>query len=88
MRKAFVAVALVLAGCATTTGVQPGPDGSFTITRLGNSLLATTADLKSQAMQAAATHCGATGKRVRVIYAREIPAVGSYPRAEVSFACQ
>ena len=89
MRVLFLAcVAAVVAGCAGTTGVHPGPDGTFTITRLGSSLLATTGDLKAQAMQAAVDHCSASGRQVRVIAAKEVAAVGSYPRAEIAFACR
>jgi len=88
MKILILAVAVTLAGCATKPGVVQAPDGTFTAMRRGNGLADPTGPLRIQATKDAEDYCLARGKPVRILRSREIPSIGHWPEAEVSFVCE
>lgn len=93
MKKYTLATAvLALAACSTpTTGVIPRGEGMMTITRQGNGFWVTPDSLKVAAIQDGEAYCkGATGKGIKVIHTKEIPAgaLGRWPESEVLFRCE
>ena len=88
MKTLLLAVALTLVGCATSPGVVPAPDGTLTAMRRGTGLSASTGLLRLQALKDADDFCAARRTRANVIRSRELPAIGQWPEAEVSFICE
>lgn len=79
-----------LAGCAVpTTGIQPLPEGLHKVAHQGNGAWVTTESLKLAATKEAQGYCAKSGKTVRVIDVKQIPArpLGGWPEAEVLFKC-
>jgi hypothetical protein len=81
------AVSFAIVGCAATGNVVSSPDGTFTTMRRGDTFAASTSPLRVQALKDADAYCAARGRKANVIHAREIPAIGHWPEAEVSFTC-
>jgi len=81
---------LLLAGCATNSGIVPAGDGNYTVMRQGSVFWVTTDKLKNLALNEAADYCESKKKTLKVIYDKEIPAgaFGRWPEAEVLFTCQ
>lgn len=82
---------IVVYGCAVpTTGVVTRGEGMSTITRQGNGFWVTTESLKVAAIQEADTYCQLSGRRVKVIHTKEIPAgaLGRWPESEILFRCE
>lgn len=92
MKKYLLIAAIVsLAGCATpTTGVTPLSDGLYKVAHQGSGAWVTTDNLKTEATKEANTYCSKTGKQVRVVDVKQIPAraFGGWPEAEVLFKCE
>jgi hypothetical protein len=88
MKTVLLAFAVTLAGCATSPGVVPASDGTLTAMRRGTELSASTGPLRVQALKDADDYCSARRKRANVIHSREIPAIGHWPEAQVSFVCE
>jgi len=82
-----LAVVVILAACATKPGVVQSPDGTFTAMRRGTGLADPTGPLRIQAQKDAEAYCQARGKPVRVLRSREIPSIGRWPEAEITFVC-
>ena len=83
--------AIFLAGCAVpTTGVVPRAEGMNTITRQGNSFMVQTLSLTAEATQEGEAYCARTGKKIKVVHVKEIPAgvLGRWPESEVLFRCE
>ena len=83
----LLALSVAAAGCAATANVVPSTDGTLTAMRRGKALYDSTAPLRLQALKDADDYCAARGKKANVIRSREIPAVGQWPEAHVSFSC-
>jgi hypothetical protein len=80
---------LVLAGCATKSGVvSDGPD-TYLVTRQGATNFANLDNLKAEALQEATEYCLSQNKNIRVVKTSESPhhIGGNYPRAAVQFMC-
>lgn len=80
-----------LGGCAVpTTGVVPRGEGLHTVTRQGEGFWITPDALKAAAIQEADAYCHQSGKQVKVIHTKEIPAgaLGRWPESEVLFLCE
>lgn len=81
----------LLGGCAVpTTGVVPRGEGLHTVTRQGEGFWVTTDTLKNAAIQEADTYCRQSGKLIKVVHTKEIPAgpLGRWPESEVLFKCE
>ena len=90
MRLAILAAAL-LAGCAVpTTGPIPRNEGMYTITKQGDGFWVQPATLTTGALREAESHCNRSGKRVKVVHTKEIPAgaFARWPESEVLYRCE
>lgn len=86
----FVTVAF-LSACATpTTGVIPRGEGLHTVTRQGEGFWVTPDSLKAAAILEADAYCKTSGKTVKIVHTKEIPAgvLGRWPESEILFKCE
>lgn len=86
-----VSTVLLLSACATpTTGVVPRGEGLHTVTRQGEGFWVTPDALKAAAILDADAYCKNSGKSVKVVHTKEIPAgpLGRWPESEVLFRCE
>jgi len=88
MKLLLLVVASTLAGCAASPGIVATPDGKLSVMRRGADLSASTSLLKLQALKDADGYCAARQKKANVLDAREIPSVGHWPEAYVTFICE
>ena len=90
MNRWFLLGLIVLAGCASNSGVVPiGPD-TFMISRQAATGFPGLGTLKADAFKEANQYCIGQGKQIRVVNTTETapPYVfGNYPRAEIEFMC-
>jgi len=86
----WIAAAVLLAACATQSGIVPAGDGMFTVSRQGNAAWVPTAELKDLALKEASDYCSSKQKAFKVLHTKEIPAkpFGGWPEAEGLFSCQ
>ena len=86
-----ILIMLGLGGCAVpTTGVVPRGEGLFTVTRQGEGFWVTPDSLTVAAIKEADAYCKQSGKGVKVVHSKEIPAgaFGRWPESEVLFKCE
>lgn len=90
MRHCIIVAALILAGCASNSGVvQMGPNSYF-VSRQAATGLSGLGSLKAEAMAEAGQHCTAQGKTVDITDENDTkpPYIfGRYPRTEIRFRC-
>ena len=90
MKRLFCASILVLAGCASNSGVVPmGPD-TYMVSRQAPTGFSGAGSLKAEALQEANQHCVSQRKELLVVNTNEAQPpfiLGNYPRAEVQFKC-
>jgi len=90
MNRWFLLGLIVLAGCASNSGVVPiGPD-TFMISRQAATGFPGLGTLKADAFKEANQYCIGQGKHIRVVNTTETapPYIfGNYPRAEIEFMC-
>lgn len=87
---AACSAALLLAGCASNSGVVPGGQGTYSITAQAATGFGGLGDLKADALRTAAAHCAGSSKDFEVIEMRETKppyALGNYPRIDLRFRC-
>ncbi len=90
MRLAFLLPALLLAGCASNSGVVPMGNDTYMVSRQAASGFSGMGTLKADAMREAYTQCQKTGKRVEVIEtidAKPPYIFGNFPKTEIRFMC-
>lgn len=89
MKKTALAC-LVLAGCATNSGVVPiGPD-SYLVSRQAGTGAGGLGTLKVEAIQEANQFCAKSGKIAQITSSSENSGpfiLGNFPKAEVWFTC-
>ena len=93
MKRLALSLTLIalLSACATpTTGVVPRGEGLHTVTRQGEGFWVTPDTLKTLAIKEADSFCKQSGKSVKVVHTKEIPAgaFGRWPESEVLFKCE
>jgi uncharacterized lipoprotein YajG len=91
MKKLFLLMIalLVLAGCATKSGVvSAGPD-TYLVTRQAKTNFANLDNLKADALQEATEYCLSQNKNIRVVKTSVSPPniFGNLPGAAVQFMC-
>lgn len=90
MRVSLTLSMIVLAGCASNSGVVPiGPD-TYMVSRQAATGFSGTGTLKAEAFQEANQYCLQQSKFVRVVNTSESTPpylAGNFPRAEVQFMC-
>ena len=87
--KKNVLVALVLAGCATTSEIQPYGKGAYIVSASGDSsmLSNTPADMRIHAARAANEFCAKQGKTMMPVESSERAVVGA-AGASLVFRCE
>jgi hypothetical protein len=86
----FLAVVLLIAGCASSSGVVPMDRGMLSITKQQGSGFPGLGNLKSEVFQEAAAHCALQRRDFEVVDYSEtkLPYIlGNYPRVDLSFRC-
>lgn len=85
--KTFLLTALIVTGCAHSSGVIPmGPDTYF-ISRVAGGMNAGEATLKVEAFKEAGAYCTDQGKQLHIESASESQHGMAAPKAEVQFRC-
>jgi hypothetical protein len=83
-------LALLLGGCATSTGVTPIGEDTYLITRSGAGFWTATATVKAEAYKDATQYCVSLGKKFQVVHVSEHAMSGrpgDFPGAEIQFMC-
>jgi hypothetical protein len=88
MKIAVLAVVLVLAGCASSTGVVPAGKDQFMISREDNGPAASLGTIKAKVFQEAGTFCSGQGKAMQIIKETDVPrSFGQFPQTSLQFTC-
>lgn len=83
----FPLVALVGA-CASSTGVIPMGENTFSVMRHDNGPMSSLGEIKAAAYRDATAHCGAMNKKPDVVRTQDTPrSFGQFPQVEVVFRC-
>lgn len=86
----LVALCLVLAACASNTGVVAMGNDKYMIAKQQATGFPGLGNLKAEIITAASQHCAGLGKDLNVISQQETQppyVLGNYPRAEIQFEC-
>ncbi len=84
----LLSATIILTACATRPGVTVAPDGTLVALQRGIQLEDATGPLRLKALKDADAYCAARGKPAKVLRSREIPSIGHWPEAEVTFVCE
>lgn len=90
MKKAIPLVSLILAGCASNSGIIPIGTDTYMVTRQAATGFSGSGTLKAEAFQEANAYCRTQGRSLQVVNTIEAqpPFVfGNFPKAEVQFMC-
>lgn len=88
MKRAMVPALVLLAGCASTTGVIPTGSDSYMIAREDNTPAASLGNIKAQAFKDAAAFCAGRGRSLKTISASDTPrSLGQFPQTTLHFTC-
>lgn len=90
MKMVYFSLAILLAGCASNSGVIPiGPD-TFMVSRQAATGFSGSGTLKAEAFQEANQYCLSQHKKLQVVNTTEAQPpfiLGNFPKAEVQFMC-
>lgn len=90
MTLIYLAIVILVTGCASNSGVVPiGPD-TFMVSRQAATGFSGSGTLKAEAFQEANQYCLSQKKRLQVVRTAEAQppyVLGNFPRAEVEFMC-
>lgn len=90
MNKFFIVTAMVLAGCASNSGIIPIGKDTYMVSRQAATGFSGSGTLKAEAFQEASAYCANQGKSLQVVSTQEAQPpflLGNYPKAEVQFMC-
>ena len=90
MKKLLIAPIIVLAGCASNSGVVPIGQDTFMVSRQAATGFSGSSDLKAKAFQEANQYCSSQNKSLQVVNTTEAQppyVLGNFPKAEVQFMC-
>jgi hypothetical protein len=90
MRMIFAGAMLLIAGCATNSGVVSISPDTYVVSRQAATGFAGMGSLRVEALQEASAACTKQGRAMRVVSERETAppyVLGNYPRIDVTFAC-
>lgn len=84
----FAVFTIVLASCATSTGVVPMGQGTYSTTIEHRGFGASMGDAKVIALNEAATFCKDKGGDFQVLNQTDVPrAFGQFPNSSIQFKC-
>jgi hypothetical protein len=89
-RKLIIVSGIVLAGCASASGVVPVGQDTFMVSRQAATGLSGMGSLKADAFQEANQYCETRGKLLQVVHTSESAPpylLGNFPRVELQFMC-
>jgi hypothetical protein len=90
MRLTVLGGTLLLAACATNSGVISIAPNTYVVSRQAATGFGGMGNLRAEALQEAGAACTKQGKTLRVVSEKEAPPpylLGNYPRIDVTFAC-
>jgi hypothetical protein len=90
VRFIILGAAIVMAGCATNSGIIEPRGNQFMLARQAATGFNSTSQLQAEVMRDAAMHCKAMGKTFKVLSETRTtgaPILGNFPHAEVRFEC-
>lgn len=90
MRSIVLGTAVLLAGCATNSGVVNIAPDTYVVSRQAASGFGGMGNLRAEALQEAGAACAQQGRALRVVSEKEAPppyVLGNFPRIDVTFAC-
>jgi len=88
--KVYRLLPLLLAGCASNSGVVPAGPDSHLVSRQAASGFSGLGTLKADALREADSYCKTHGKALKVTNTTESQppyVLGNFPKAEVQFMC-
>ena len=89
-KRLFVIVCLVLAGCASNSGIVSMGPNAYMVSRQAATGFSGSGTLKAEAFQEANQYCMNQGKKLQVVSTHEASPpyiLGNFPKAEVQFMC-
>lgn len=88
MKKFFVVCAVLITGCASTTGVVSMGKDTYMIAREDNGPAASLGAIKASAFKEAAAFCSGQGKTMQVTKESDTPrSFGQFPQTTLQFSC-
>ena len=90
MKKIITAGAILLAGCASNSGVIPIGQDTFMVSRQAATGFSGSGKLKAEAFQEASQYCEKLGKSLQVVSTHEASPpyiLANFPKAEIQFMC-
>ena len=90
MKLVYFSLALLLAGCASNSGVVPIGQDTFMVSRQAATGFSGSGTLKAEAFQEANDYCLQHKKTLQVVHTAEAHppyVLGNFPKAEVQFMC-
>jgi len=88
MRTHKALLMVILAGCASTTGVISTGNNLYMVSREDNGPAASLGALKAATMKDASAHCTGQGKSMQILRESDTPrSLGQFPQTTLHFAC-
>lgn len=88
MKKVLYGALLILAGCASQTGVVSTGGDSYMVSRQDNGFAAAVGTLKAENMKEASAFCAKRAQKFSVLNSEDIPrALGKIPQSTLYFKC-
>jgi hypothetical protein len=88
MKFRCLAIAIVLTGCASTTGVVPTGKDTYMIAREDNGPAASLGAIKAATFKEAGAFCAGKGKNMQTIKESDTPrSFGQFPQTTLQFTC-
>lgn len=88
MKKTIALATVILAGCASTTGVISAGKDQYMISREDNGPAASLGAIKAQVFQEAGAFCAGQGKTMEVVRENDVPrSFGQFPQTSLQFKC-
>lgn len=88
MKLHGIFLTVLLAGCASTTGVIPTGTNQYMVSREDNGPSASLGNLKAATMKDANAYCATQGKTMQILRESDTPrSFGQFPQTTLHFAC-
>lgn len=90
MRASFLAVAVLVTGCASNSGVVPIGTDTYMVSRQAATGFSGSGTLKAEVFQEANQYCVGQHKKLQIVSTSEAQppyVLGNFPKAEIQFMC-